>query len=186
MANVFDTLRTKAGDTQRSVQWYQTQVRKLGSINRNKLLREGKLTNVILPGKMYMFFYTPKHKETLPYYDLFPLVLPFRKVPGGFYGLNLHYLPYIVRFRILGILSDYATDEKMVEETRLRLNWKLLSSTSRLKPVEACVKHYLFENVESRFLEIPYPDWVVASQLPVEMFEKQNKLDVWNDSRKKF
>jgi hypothetical protein len=35
-----------------------------------------------------MFFYEAKYQDVLPYWDKFPLVLPFRKVMGGFYGIN--------------------------------------------------------------------------------------------------
>jgi hypothetical protein len=40
-------------------------------------------------GSMQMFFYDPKTKETLPYYDTFPLVVVVGPAEGGFYGLNL-------------------------------------------------------------------------------------------------
>ena len=186
MANVFDNIRQQVGDKERSVQWYQAQVKKLGTVNTNQLLREGKLVNQVLPGFMYMFLYDPKLKETLPYYDRFPLVLPFRRVPGGFYGLNLHYLPYMLRYRLLGFLSDYASDENMDENTRLRMNWNLLQASSRLDPVKACVKHYLNDHVRTRFLKVPYNDWVIASQLPVEKFIGAKKEEVWRDSRKKY
>lgn len=186
MANPFETLRQNVGDKERSVTWYQSQVRKLGTINTNQLLREGVLTNQIFPGFMYMFYYDPKYKETLPYYDRFPLVLPFRRVPGGFYGINLHYLPYMIRIRMLGFLNQYATDTNMNEKTRLRLSWRLIESSSRLKPVQACVKHYLYDHVRSRFLIIPSNDWVIASQLPVERFIGAQKDTVWRETRKKY
>ena len=186
MANPFEAIRAKAGDQQKSVDWYQAQVRKLGAINTNQLMREGKFTNQILPGFMYMFYYDPKYKETLPYYDRFPLVLPFRRVPGGFYAINFHYLPYLVRIRMLEFLNQYATDEGMSENTRLRLSWRLIESSSRLKPIQHCVKHYLNDHVRSRFLNIPYTDWVTATQLPVERFIGAKKDTVWRETRKKY
>lgn len=184
--NAFERVRTQAGDVQRSSQWYQTQVKKLGTINVNQLIREGVLVSQIFPGFMYLFGYDPKLKDTLPYYDRFPLVLPFRKVPGGFYGINLHYLPYLYRHRVLGFLSQYASDENMDEKTRLRINWRILESSSRLKPIRACVKHYLNDHVQTRFMKIPYNDWLIASQLPVERFVGAKREEVWMDSRKKF
>lgn len=186
MAKIIDSIRLKAGDQQRSVQWYQAQVQKLGSINTNKLMREGTLVNQVIPGYMYLFFYDAKYKETLPYYDRFPLVLPFKRAAGGFYGLNFHYLPYLFRLRILGYISEFASDEKMDENTRVRLSWNVINGAARLKPLKACVKHYLSDQVESRFLKIPFTDWVVASQLPVEKFVNAKKQDVWQDSRKYF
>ena len=47
-------------------------------------------TNV---GKMYMFFYDAKYKDTLPFFDIFPLVFPIEFYSEGFLGINLHYLP---------------------------------------------------------------------------------------------
>lgn len=186
MANVFDTIRLKAGDSKRSVQWYQAQVQKLGTINTNKLMREGTLVNQIIPGQMYLFFYDPKFKDKLPFYDRFPLVLPFKRAPGGFYGLNFHYVPYLFRLRLLKFLSEYATDEKMDENTRVRISWNIIEGAARLKPLRACVKHYLNDHVETRFLKIPFTDWVVASQLPVERFVGAKKQEVWAESRKYF
>ena len=185
--NPFERIRIKAGDTERSVNWYQTQIKQLGSIRPNKLMSDTpQLVNTIRPGMMYMFVYDPKWKDKLPYYDTFPLVLPFKKVPGGFLGLNLHYLPYMARFKLLAILSDYASDEAMTEDTRLLLSWKLLSGSSKLNMIKPCVKHYLAEQLQSRFLKINYPDWVTASQLPVERFVGSNKSQVWKESRAKY
>jgi hypothetical protein len=57
---------------------------------------------------------------------------------------------------------------------------------SRVAPVKACVKHYLDSQVQSRFLNIKYPDWVTASLLPVERFVGASKQQVWQDSREMF
>ena len=184
--NPFANIRVKAGDVQRSVNWYQTQIRALGSVTPRKLLANTpELTTKILPGCMYMFFYDAKHKDTLPYWDQFPLVLPFRRVTDGFYGINLHYLPYVVRFKLLGALHTFANDKNLGEDTRLLTSWRMLTSSSKFAPVKACVKHYLYEQVDSRFLQIKYPDWVTASQLPVERFVGANKTSVWKDSMDK-
>lgn len=185
MANIFDTIRP---DPTAGYQWYQRQVKKLTNVRgqtERLLTQSNQLTTNLYPGKMYLFFYDAKHKDTLPYWDKFPLVLPFRKVPTGFYGLNLHYIPYMLRFKILGILSDYVTDTRNDENTRIRLSWRTLSSAARLAPLKACVKQYLYSQVESKFLTIAYPDWVTASQLPVENFVGASKTQVWRDSQRK-
>jgi len=187
MANPFENIRTKAGDTDRSLDWYRSQVKNLSGLSPNKLMTNTvDMTARVLPGNMYMFFYDAKLKDKLPYWDSFPLVLPFRKVQDGFYGINLHYLPYGARFKLLGALHQYASDEKVNEDTRIRVNWRVLSSLSRIAPIKHAVKHYLDEHVQSRFLQIKYPDWVTASLLPVERFEGANKQKVWADSRKAF
>jgi len=186
MANPFLNIRQQASDTGRSLQWYQTQVRSLAALNPNKLMSNTPaLVNNVLPGNMYMFFYEAKLKDQLPYYDMFPLVLPFRKVANGFYGLNLHYIPYGARFKILGALHEFATDEKINEATRIKISWNIVKSFSVLKPLQACVKHYLTDQVQSRFLRINYPDWITASLLPLERFNV-NKTTVWKDSRERY
>ena len=40
-------------------------------------------------GRLNMFFYDPKFKKTLPYYDSFPLVLPLENYPDGFLRYQL-------------------------------------------------------------------------------------------------
>lgn len=183
--DIFSKINT-AGETEKSIQWYQAQIKTLGSITPRRLMSNAPdMTSFILPGAMYMFIYDAKLKEKLPYWDSFPLVLPFRKVEDGFYGINLHYLPYIMRMKLLKALHEYTTNEKMDETTRLRLSWSLLNSSTRFGPVKACVKHYLFDHIESRFLRIKYPDWVTAAMLPVERFHGADKNTVWRNTRKK-
>lgn len=184
--NPFDKLRQQGADSDKSAQWFQAQVSKLGKINTNQLLKQGKLVNQILPGFMYLFGYDPKMKDTLPYFDRFPLVLPFRKIPGGFVGLNLHYIPYMIRIRMLQQLHQYASDDTMSEKTRVRLSWNIISGSSRLKPLHACVKHYLLEQVQTRFMIVPYSDWVIASQLPIDNFVGARKDTVFRDSRRMY
>ena len=53
------------------------------NINRTKLMKEEPLErrSRTVMGRMYMFFYDPKLRETLPYYDAFPLVIVVRPAP---------------------------------------------------------------------------------------------------------
>jgi hypothetical protein len=180
----FETIRLNAGGQEKSYQWYRQQVLNLGKMasSTGQVLRDTPMVTTIMPGEMYLFMYDPKFKNKLPYYDRLPLVLPFRKVPGGFYGINLHYLPYLMRFRILDILTQYAITTN--EDTRVKLSWKLLDATSRLRPAKFAVKHYLNDHVKSRFYKINYKDWVTASQLPVEKFVGAQKTAVWQDANR--
>lgn len=189
MSNPFENIRQAANNKQldRSLRWYRENLKNLASTRPNNLMTTGNnLVSQIVPGNMYMFFYDAKHKDTLPYWDRFPLILAFRRVDDGFYGINLHYLPYMIRFKILGAMHDYVTSTHINEQTKVRINWQIIESASRLAPAKACVKHYLYGHVESRFLKINYPDWITASQLPVERFVGASKEKVWRDSRKKY
>lgn len=184
--NLFNNIRKETGDSEKSYTWYREQIKKLGAVRPDTLFKNSTLTNRLLPGEMYLFMYDPKHKDTLPYYDMFPLVLPFRIVENGFYGINIHYLPYLIRFKLLGRLSELATDDNLNDKTRIAISWKILQSSSLYSPVNACVKHYLEKQLKSRFLKIPYPDWLTASQMPLEKFVGASKTQVWKDSQSKY
>ena len=101
MSNIFNRLELqafRAGITPRTKEsraWFKKKASNLRSINREALMKEEPLrrTNKEVVGNMYMFQYDPKHKDTLPYYDLFPLAIVIGPAEGGFLGLNLHYLP---------------------------------------------------------------------------------------------
>jgi hypothetical protein len=115
-----------------------------------------------------------------------PLVLPFKQLPDGFLGINLHYLPYLARFNLLGALSRLATDKNMDEKTRIQISWQILNSSTKYLAATACVKHYLNDHLRTRFLKIDYRDWVTAAMLPVENFKKAKKEVVWQDTKNKY
>ena len=189
--NIFQTVSMKAGDAQKSYYWYREQVKNLGSnLSGTQLLRNETLTSRIRPGEMYLFMYDPKLKKTLPYYDAVPLVLPFKTLKDGFLGINLHYLPYLARFKLLGELNKLTLDKRINENTRIQISWQILNSSSKYLAATACVKHYLNAHLRSRFLKINYTDWITASMLPVERFKSDSgndpsKAKVWRDTSKK-
>ena len=140
MANLFAKLGLeafRAGITPRTKEsrdWFRKRVAEM-SVNRNTLMRDDSLkrTEAEIVGSMNMFFYDPKTKDTLPYYDRFPLVVIVGQAKGGFYGLNLHYLPMNLRAMLLDALLDNLTNEKYDTSTRFRLTYNLLQSTARLR-----------------------------------------------------
>ena len=193
MATVFDTIITQGvrsgqipARTQDAREWFRETAQKMTRINERELMRgdAARLTTKSIVGQMYMFYYDPKYKDQLEYYDRFPLVFPFRKVPGGFFGLNLHYLPLPLRARLMDGLYDYANNTRYDESTKIKLNYSLLQSVSKLKFFEPCVKHYLDEHVRSKFMYIYPSEWDVALFLPTERFAKKTKAQVWSDSKR--
>ena len=166
--------------------WFREKVKqaqasgKLRVVTPNQLLRRQEEGGAVL-GKMMFYKYDPKFAKKLPYWDMFPLVFPFEKVKGGFYGINLHYLPPRERAILMDQLNRYATNKKYDESTRLRLNYNLLKGFGRAIP---CVKRYLTDNIKSRSVRINADEWEIAIFLPVERFQKQSKGVVWRDSGK--
>jgi hypothetical protein len=166
--------------------WLRQEVANLNP-NRSAMMRDReKLRNRTMIGRMYFYFYDPKHKATLPYYDRFPLVLPVERYADGFLGLNLHYIHPKQRIILLDKLSDFATNSKYDETTRLRLTYATLASATKAFEATPCIKRYLFNHVESRFLEITADKWDIAALLPFEYFVGASKSKVFKDSRTKF
>lgn len=190
MSNIFDRLELqafRAGITPRtkeSREWFRKKASNLRSINREDLMKEDPIRSRgrQIVGRMYMYFYDPKLKETLPYYDAFPLSVIVGPAEGGFYGLNLHYLPPILRAKFLDALMDIA-EKNIDEDSKFRLNYKLLKSTSNLKYYKPCFKHYLTEHVKSKFAEVPAPEWEIATFLPTADWRKRQRQKVYYDSR---
>ena len=137
-------------------------------------------------GRMYFYFYDPKTKDTLPYYDKFPLVIPIERYPDGFLGLNLHYISPRQRVLLLDKLSTLLTDDNYDEKTRLRISYDYLARASKMYQAKPCIKRYLYSHVQSRFLEITADEWDIAVMLPVESFAKAKKNKVWSESEDKF
>lgn len=192
MAIVFDDLLAKgvrAGEiparTDDARSWYRDRARTT-RVTPDRLIRSDRerLTSRVMIGRMYHFFYDPKHKKTLPYYDRFPLIFPFKRVRGGFLGINLHYLPLRLRAKLMDELYTLSRDNRYDENTRLRISYNILNGAAKYKYFKPCVKHYLTPHVKSRFLEVYAAEWDIALFLPTERFVGANKRAVHADSRK--
>ena len=171
--------------TRQARAWLQNKVKDLNS--RNTLLKDmsRQKTDSII-GHMYFYYYDPKTKDSLPYYDRFPLVLPIEQYSDGFLGLNLHYIHPKQRIILLDKLSEYANNKKFDATTRLRLSYQTIKSASTIYEHTPCVKRYLFKHVESRFVEIDANEWDIAALLPMESFVRASASKVYAESRKKF
>lgn len=168
-----------------SMRWFQANL-KDRKISQNQILNDASLVHVnkIMPGRLYQFTYDPKHAETLPYYDKFPLILAVGPAEGGFYGLNMHYLSPFLRARLFDRLLEYVNNEKFDETTKFRLSYNILSNVGKLSPFKPCFKHYIASHVSSRIIMIPPKSWEIAVFLPTERFKKEKKEFVWRQSKK--
>jgi len=143
-----------------------------------------------LEGRMYTFFYDPKTKDKLPYYDRFPVILLLEANQNGFSGLNLHYIPPRYRVKLLNELYDFiVTDDEEDDEnmkTRIRVTYEILQSTAKMKFFRPCYKRYLTSHIEGRALEIIPEYWDIMAMLPVGRFEKESVRKVYSESLRSF
>jgi len=133
-------------------------------------------------GQMYFFYYDPKGKSDLPYYDRFPLVIMLEKYQDGFLGLNLHYLPLKYRVAFLSKLVSLAVFSAENEIKRVRATYDILNATRRFKEFRPCLKRYLLPHIRSRILEVQPNEWEIATHLPIHQFKKASPKEVWQDS----
>jgi len=173
--------------TEEARDWYRDKASSIKAVNTRRELKNrartyNKLVNLDV-GRMYMFMYDPKHKETLPYYDMFPLIFVLERYKDGFLGMNLHYLPPLFRARLMDRLYTIQRQDNLRESKKLRLSYGFLNSAAKYKYFRPTVKRYLFNQVRSRYLWIPYDDWDIALMLPTQRFRKRQQAVVWKDSK---
>lgn len=190
VAYIFQTLAEKAAKNEVQASgaksWYRAESAKIKQINENKLINDPKniRTRLVVQniGQMFMFFYDPKLKQTLPYYDRFPLVFPVKLYGDGFLGINLHYLPQRLRANLMDALYTTINNKNNDQTTRLRLTYQILESSSRMRYFKPCLKRYLNIHVLKKFLYIDPDNWDKALMLPTERFVKKSKTYVQNES----
>ena len=133
-------------------------------------------------GTMVMFFYDAKTKETLPYWDKFPLIFVVDVSPSHFFGVNLHYLPPFFRAKLMDALYEIVNNKNYDQTTKLQLSYKVLKGSSQFRYYKPCFKKYLTNHVQSRFMYVSPQEWNLSLFLPTERFQKASTQTVWNDS----
>lgn len=189
VTTVFQTLAERSTDMEMSEKaarnWYRAEASKVKRVNANEVIDPKNLRtdlNAQNIGQMFMFFYNPKHKQTLPYYDMFPLVFPIKLYTDGFLGLNLHYLPRNYRAKLMDALYYTINNQKNDKTTRLRITYSILESSSRMRYFKPCVKRYLDDHVMQKFIYIDPENWDKALMLPTERFMKRPSNYVHRES----
>ena len=165
MATVFDKILDSTTG-RKSYDWYRKKVQAMTTPGARALINQGKATLRPKYGVMNLFGYDPKHKDKLPYYDVFPLIFPLEPAKGGFYGINFHYLQPGARVAFLRQLQRFATDKNYDKNTRFNIGE--LSG----RYFKKTIKRYLFNQVRTSFLNITADEMAIAIFLPVARFEK--------------
>ena len=197
MSKVFDDILSRGlrsgqvpARTQAARDWYRRAAADVTStrVTENKILRQAsqeRLESTFRLGHMYMFSYDAKHKDTLPYYDRFPLIFPINTAKGGFLGLNMHYLEPRLRAQLMDNLYDTASNKNYNEQTKLRISYDILNGASKFRLFKPTLKHYLNSQVRSKLVYIKPEEWDIALFLPTARFVGASRKQVYNDSRAK-
>ena len=165
----------------RSTAWWKSKIADFGKPGAMDLIRDGKQSKSPHYGRLNMFFYDPKGKKKLPYYDRFPLVLPLEQYNDGFLGINFHYLPMDIRIGLLDRMVDFSNNTQFDESTILQVSYDAVKGIRGVRPT---VKRYLAGHVKTRFRRIDADEFTVAVLLPVQRFSKASAEEVWEDSKR--
>ena len=167
-----------------AIDWYRKRILNIGKKD-NLNDPDNRMRKVGYPeiGKLLLFsYYDPKYKDELPFWDLFPLVIPIEppKIVGtkvykgeqpspSFLGLNLHYLPPSARANLLQSLMDLRNNDKYDNTTKLNISYKILTGAAKqYSGFENCVHRYMLNRITSSFHEIHPTDWDKVVLLPLQ------------------
>jgi hypothetical protein len=174
--------------SRQSVSWFQKQMKDLKSpvqLAREISKERGRQTGQFNMGGLYHFFYDPLTKAELPYYDIFPLVIPLKRDADGFLGLNLHYLPPRYRAVFMDKLMNFAVTNENNEPKRLRVTYEILAAAKNFKEFKPCLKRYLNSQIQSKIMTIQPQEWETALFLPTAVFMGAPVSKVYSDSLNK-
>lgn len=186
---------TKA-DVEKSRDWLRGKAKtasKENTLRRNKrkdklLGDESRVTNKIEAGKLYLFTYDAKLKEELPYWDKTPLTIMFDVSVEGYYlGLNFHYLPPILRAKLLDAILDLPTYK--TEKQRIKMSYNIIKSFAASNLAKPCIKKYILSHMIGNVVEIARDEWIFIVGLPLANFESLTGSSsinrVYSDSKRK-
>jgi hypothetical protein len=183
--NLLEKHHIELRDVQKAQSWFDSKLKAFGNIRAATLIKQGeRKTATIKPGHLFLFAYDPLHADTLPYYDTYPLVFPISATDTTFTGLNMHYLPYPLRFALFRELLRISGATNLTDDKKMLLKWETIRGMSKLAPLQACIKQYRYDHVGSPFVDIKPSDWTTTMLLPVHSFKKSSADAVWRDTKK--
>ena len=154
--------------------WFNEKVKELISISESPselLTKWERRANKVQLYRFNMFFYDAKTKKTLPYFDMFPLVFPLRRLGNSFTGINAHYLPPSFKEDFFNIYNKFALNDEFDETTLYRMTW---SKISRFKIMRPLIRKYSLTNIKSRFLVLNADEVPTALALSLARLVKPN------------
>ena len=181
---------TVGQEVRRSAQWFQDKIKGLkgevknrfSSTNAAKFYREAetKVNPNLLKrraelGDLFCYYYNPKYRATLPYYDMFPMIMLIGAEKDTFLGINFHYL----RPKWRAVLLDRVS-------AKLGSGLPRWSKLRQIRQIAPTIKRYRFDHIMRRVIPIEENEQEIAIFLPTERFKKSAKAKVWADSERKF
>lgn len=183
-------------NTKNSNKWFFDRITKDTNLKAERvhreLVKEGTRNpeDKYLIGRLYLFNYDPKHKQTLPVYDEWPMTFFFNSFKGDgvkfgergvhyLLGLNMHYLPPKLRLRLFTDLVKLKNDSTLRKKTRLKLQWKVINGLATSRYAEHAVKMYRVDHIRSRLAQINPDQWEICIPMQLARWKKGGKGTAW-------
>lgn len=139
----------------------------------------GKVTTKPQIGRFYLYKYDPKTKEDMPYWDTVPLVLITSKTKDGWYGINFHYMPPIIRLRIMEGFYKTRKNKAITERMRMKADWeravRIAQAVGAHEFLSNSIKRYLGSHVVSPLIDLDPEHWTMCLFLPLSRFMENGK-----------
>ena len=156
-----------AANNNKQMKWFTNKVKQLN-------FKKVKMPEA---GKLYLYAYDAKNKDTLPVWDKYPLILCLgsKVAKNGnviFHGLNLHYVPPRVRQEFLEIMLVYSSTKRLSEKTKLNVDWSKVKS---FPYAQKMIKAYLPSHMKQPASEILPNEWINIISMPLQQAMINNK-----------
>jgi len=184
--------------TRKAHQWYMKRISKdvkQANSLRKKVVGEEKYRRrgrgEIRIGDLYLFQYPdPVHKDTLPYYDTWPCVFFFDEYTSKagkriVLGLNFHYLPPALRYKLFDDLLKLRNEKRYRPTTRLKMSWKTIKAASKTNAYAAAVHAYRVDRIRGGLIKVNPTDWAQVIALPIANWKKSSRQNVYADTKSK-
>lgn len=185
----------------RSNKWFMRRVSRDMKISKSTVFNQLKNSSRKRPhndkgiiGRMMLFGYDAKTKDTLPVWDSRPLVFFFGAFTGDgswgengvlyLQGINLHYLPPSLRLVLFTNLLKFNTDTGLREKSKLKLSWQTLKNFSAHKLAEHAVKTYRADHITTEMVEISPRFWEIVMFMQIQQWEKGNNSSAWAGAKR--
>lgn len=180
----------------RSNRWFMRRISKDSRLSEAKVFsqfradfRKRKAKDKAIVGRLMLFKYDAKHKDTLPVWDSSPLVFFFNTFVGdGTYGesgiqyvtgVNVHYLAPAQRLVLFANLIKFNNDTALREKSKLKLSWQVLKTFGASEQARHAVKMYRADHMRSELIEINPRFWEIVMFLPVASWQKGSAKKAW-------
>lgn len=152
-----------AANNSKSMRWFKE------TISRSV---RSKVASKLMPGRMYAYAYDAKNKDTLDYWDKFPLIIALSTEGSYVLGLNLHYIPPRARVVFMERLLVFLSKKNFSDRVKLNVSW---DKVKNMPGSTKMIKLYLKSHMKTAPVEVPPTEWYNAINLPLQQFVSKGK-----------